>query len=371
MTSSNLIEIPEHIRSLIPVGDYEWPRSEAEQTIGHLLEKFKIGFGTAKNAAAVDTNELKRRSNEMLERALRAVLETVLLDALSATYLGWATKGTVGRTKRLLVHPPMGTDILSDWAKRHDFPVLSELKQLRKKSNLACLVVPNIEVFFGRHVDQLTPLIDFLEALAAYQGRVLVGCGSWARRFLSQFDEMQFMLGEGETFPAFDADALAGIFESAFDGNAVVKSVATGAPILKRDDDGDLVDPFLKKLSEASLGHPWVAVEMFLQGIAEAADESEETSESQLWVQLPASCSLPAPASDAHLFALHALLIHGPRKIEEFDQLMPSPTVKGVWPALQQNGFVEIHDGRVSCAIRTYPDIRSELGAAGFNLDKL
>ncbi|MCE8005808.1 hypothetical protein [Aestuariivita sp.] len=371
MTSSNPIEMPEHVRSLIPLGDYKWPRSEAEQTIGHLLEKFKMGFGTAKNAAAIDTGELKKRSDEMLERALRTVLETVLLDALSATYLGWATKGTNSRTKRLLVHPPMGTDILSDWAKRHDFPVLSELKQLREKFDVACFVVPSIEVFFGRHVDQLTPLFDFFEALSAYQGRVLVGCSSWARRFLWQFDELQFMLGEGETFPAFDADALASVFERALESNAVVKSVATGAPILKRDDDGNLVDPFLKKLAEVSLGHPWVAVEMFLQGIAEAADADEKTSESQLWVQFPAACSLPTPANDAHLFALQSLLIHGPRKIEEFDKLLPSPTVKGVWSALQQNGFVDIHDGSVSCAIRNYPEIRSELGAAGFNLDRL
>ncbi len=371
MTSSHPIELPEHIRSLIPIGDYQWPRSEAEQTIGHLFAKLKTGFGATRNTAAIDTGELKKRSDDALQSALKDALQEVLLDALSSTYLEWATSGTTGQTRRLLIHPPMGTDILSEWAKRHDFPILSELKQLGEKSDLPCFVVPSLEVFFGRHIEQLTPLFDFFDALATYEGRVLVGCNSWARRFLAQFDAMQLMLGEGETFPAFDADALAIIFEKALGNNAVVKSVATGDAILKRDGDDTLVDPFLAKLAEASLGHPWVAVEMFLRGIAEAADTDKETAESQLWVQLPAACSLPATANDAHLFALHTLLIHGPRKVEELNQLLPDPPVNGVWVALQRNGFVDLNDGRVTCAIRSYPDIRSELGAAGFNLDQL
>ena len=106
---------------------------------------------------------------------------------------------------------------------------------------------------------------------------------------------MHFVLEKGETFPAFDADALAIVLESAIGANATVKSIATGEPILNRDEDGNLVDPFLKTLAEESLGHPWVAIEMFLLGIAEAKESGKEPPESQLWVKLPAACSLPTP----------------------------------------------------------------------------
>ena len=371
MTSAKKVELPDDLRTLIPFGEYQWPRSEAEQTIGHLFEKLKAGFGRSTDDSAIDTNELKKRSNDALEEALRDALQGALLDALSAGYQDWAEQGEGSKTKRLFVHPPMETDILAIWAKQHNFTVLSELEQLSEASDVPCFVVPNLEVFFGRHVDQLARLFDFFDALSSYEGRVLVGCNSWARRFLEQFDEMQFVLGKGETFPAFDADALAIVLESAIGTTAIVKSISTGEPILNRDDDGALVDPFLETLAEESLGHLWVAIEMFLLGVAEATDSDEETSESQLWVKLPAACSLPTPANDAYLFALQTLLIHGPRQIEDLNQLLPNPPVDGVWTALQRNGFVDLDDGFVTCAIRNYPEIRSELGAAGFNLDRL
>ena len=371
MTSAKKVELPEHLRTLIPVGEYQWPRSEAEQTIGHLFEKLMAGFGRSTDDSAIDTDELKKRSDDALEGALRDALQGALLDALNAGYQSWAEQGGASKSKRLFVHPPMETDILAVWARQHNFPILSELKQLSEASDVSCFVVPNLEAFFGRHVDQLTRLFDFFDALSSYEGRVLVGCSSWARRFLEQFDEMHFVLEKRETFPAFNADALAIVLESAIGANATVKSIATGEPILNRDEDGNLVDPFLETLAEESLGHPWVAIEMFLLGIAEAKESDKETPESQLWVKLPAACSLPTPANDAYLFALHTLLIHGPRQIEDLNQLLPNPPVDGVWLALQRNGFVDLEDGLVSCAIRNYPEIRSELGAAGFNLDRL
>ncbi len=371
MTSPNPTELPEHVRSLVPFGEYQWPRSEAKQTIGHLFEKFKTSFGITKNNIGINTDELKRQSNEALETALHDALESVLLNALDTTYLKWAVSGGRGPDRRLFIHPPMRNDILSKWAKQHNLPIVSDVKHLQKTPNAACVVVPSIEVFFGRHIDQLGPLSEFFEALVAHEGRVLVGCNSWARRFLEQFDEKQLLFSQEDTFPAFDAEALATILERGIGDSATVNSVETGDPIFKRESNGTLDDPFLNDLAEASLGHPWVAIEMFLRGIAEADEKDNETPDSQLWVQLPAACSLPSPANDVHLFALHTLLIHGPRSIEEFDQLLPNPPTPGVWLSLQQNGFVDVENGRVTCTVRNYPDIRSELGAAGFNLDRL
>ncbi|WP_299684228.1 hypothetical protein [uncultured Tateyamaria sp.] len=354
-----------------PLGQYQWPRSETEQTIGHLFDKVKMAFGGGQDDAAIDTAELERRSDDALEAAIREALGAVLHDVLDDGYLGWARQDVEGQAKRLFVHPPMDANVLSDWAKRRDIPVLSEVAQLRNLSNAPSLVVPNLERFFGRQVDQLAPLFEVFDALAAHSGRVLVGCNSWAFRFLEQFDEVQLLFGQGHTFPAFDAEALAIVLEQGIGAKATVKSVETGQSIFERDGDGALNDPFLKDLAQGSLGHPWVAAEMLLQGMAEATEEDKDTSDSQLWVQLPAACSVPSSARDAHLFALHSLLIHGPRKVADLDQLLPNPPSNGVWSSLHRNGFVNLKDDLVSCAIRNYPDIRSELSAAGFNLDRL
>ncbi len=371
MTSSNSPRLPENIRSLIPFGTYEWPRSEAEQTIGHLFEKLKSGLGATTNDTAIDPDKLENKSDEAMRAALQEALQTVLLEALDATYLDWIRSSDNTRTRRVLVHPPMDGDTLSAWGERHDIPVLSDINQLRDHPPETCFILPRLEVFFGRRVEDLNPLFNLFETLAKHEGHILLGCNSWARAFLERFDEKQFLLGNEDTFPPFDADALAHVLERALGPDADVKSVASGDYILKCDDDGKLADPFLKKLTEKSLGHPWVAIEVFLRGMAEAADTDEKTSESQLWVKLPAACSLPAPANDAHLFALHTLLIHGSRQADELSQLLPNPSLTGIWLSLQGNGFVDLNDGQVSCAIRSYPDIRSELGAAGFNLDRL
>lgn len=371
MTLSNSPQLPDHIRSLIPLGTYEWPRSEVEQTIGHLFEKLKSGLGAKKNDTVIDPDKLENKSDEALRATLQDALQTVLLEALDATYLDWFRSSENTRTRQVLVHPPMDADILSAWGERHGIPVLSDLNQLREHPPETCFILPKMEMFFGRRVEDLNPLFGLFEELAAHEGHVLLGCNSWGRVFLEQFDEKQLLLGTEDTFPPFDADALAHVLERALGPDAEVKSVSSGDFILKRDDDGQLVDSFLKKLAEESLGHPWVAVEMFLQGMAEAADTDETTSGSQLWVKLPAACSLPTPTNDAHLFALHTLLIHGSRQVDELSQLLPNPSLTGVWLSLQRNGFVNVNHGHVSCAIRSYPDIRSELGAAGFNLDRL
>jgi hypothetical protein len=127
----------------------------------------------------------------------------------------------------------------------------------------------------------------------------------------------------------------------------------------------------LQDLAGCSLGHPNVALEMFFRGIAEIDDEEPNTPAEKIWVGLPKPCSLPAFGAEPLLFALQALMIHGSRPINELNAMLPHRVPNGTWTELVRAGFVEIEDGTARCAIRSYPDIRSELGAAGFNLDKL
>lgn len=110
---------------------------------------------------------------------------------------------------------------------------------------------------------------------------------------------------------------------------------------------------------------------MFLTGIAKVKETEKTDAGNAMWVNLPTACSLPTSGADALLFALHALLIHGTRPIDDLNKLLPHRAPNGLWAELDRTGFVEIHDDTVRCTIRNYPDARSELGAAGFNLDEL
>jgi len=81
---------------------------------------------------------------------------------------------------------------------------------------------------------------------------------------------------------------------------------------------------------------------------------------------------LPDGDAQSSLFALHALLIHGPRPLSALSAGLPRPAAhSGIWAQLERAGFITIEDGTARCTLHTYPDIRRELGAAGFNLDEL
>ena len=368
--SSN-VNVPDE---LIKLGTYEWPRSQARQTLGHLFEKIKVGFISDDRSNAVDAKHLKLVSDEALKDHAEQFLKTALHDLLDQQYLELAKPADSSSKRRAFAHPPMNHDVLADWAKQHGLSVLDRESNLDGLSDATCIVVPKLERFFSRDYDQLEPLFDLFAALARFNGNVIVGCNSWAWRFLKQFDDAHLLFEDADTIPAFDADALAAILEHALsktDNRKNFTSVASGEPILLRDDDDQLMDPYLENLASLSLGHPWVAVEMFFQGIAETKDTKDAPSEDLTWVDLPTACSLPVFGAEALLFGLHALMIHGSRPIEDLNQLLPRRAPNGIWLELERTGFVKIEDGCVHCAICSYPDIRSELSAAGFNLDEL
>lgn len=359
---------------LIKLGTFEWPRSEARQTLCHLFGKIKGGLMSDTTSDVVDDEELKSVSDEALKKTATQALTMILGNLLDRRYLEWSKSVDSTPKRCAFVHPPMTEDTLHDWAVRHGLPVLDRAGALGHFSDATCIVIPKLEAFFSRDYGQMAPLFDLFNELAQYDGNILVGCNSWAWRFLKQFDDVHLLFEAADTFPAFDADALLAILERArseTENRKSFKSVASGAPILLRDNDGALKDPYLKNLASLSLGHPWVALEMFFRGIAEIEDSEDIQSDGETWVNLPVACSLPAVGADALWFALQALMIHGARPTGELNELLPHRMPNGTWTELARLGFVELIDGRAHCAISHYPDIRSELGAAGFNLDEL
>jgi hypothetical protein len=374
MTKSGEQDSPSHVPSeLIALGTYEWPRSETRQTLGRLFDKIKTVFRADVSENAVDAERLKLITDDVLKANTYDLLASILHSQLDTAYLDWANTAENGPRRRAFVHPPMDQDHLADWADLRGFAVLKPSDSLDDFDDATCVVIPKLEKFFSRDYNQLSPLFELFDAMTRFDGKIIVGCNSWAWQFLKQFDDALLLFGTAQTVPAFDADALADIFDQALsktENRQNFMSVESGDPILERDKDGALKDPYLEHLAGLSLGLPWVAIEMFFKGIAETKDE-EKSSGNSIWVKLPTSCSLPVSGSTALSFALQALLIHGSRSSDDLDQRLPHRIPNGVWTELERTGFVEIQDGYIQCAVSSYPDIRSELGAAGFNLDKL
>lgn len=200
--------------ALIKLGTYGWPRSEARQTLGHIFEKIKIGIVSDVTQNAVDLQKLKAVSNEALGSKIRDRLTATLCTLLDHTYLEWAKADGDASKRRAFVTPPMDEDALTIWAEKRDFPVLSPKINLTEFADATCVVVPRLERYFGRDYDQLSALFDLFRDMEKFDGRILVGCNSWAWRLLKQFDDALLMFGEADTLPPFDANALAAIFEA-------------------------------------------------------------------------------------------------------------------------------------------------------------
>lgn len=353
------------------LGTYAWPRSETRQTLGHLFEKLKNRFNPLSDKDAIEVARIKRSHDPAFVTRIRAALHKALNDLLDQAFQDWIKTDDAGRQRRLLVFPPMTDDILTQWAERQSLPVLTPDQTLSDFADRGRVIVPSLEPYFDRTPDGLARLSAFLEDISRFDGKVLVGCNSWAWRFLQQFDDANLLFELAEVFPAFDAKALAEVLASAIDDVASYRSTKSGNSVFARDDDGALSDPYFENLAGCSLGLPWVAVEMFLNGFAETDADDDDANADTTWITLPAPQSLPPHGAAALQFALHALLIHGPRKIDDLNALLPSRLPNGTWAEMQRIGFIKITDGCAQCAVAAYPDIRSELSTAGFNLDKL
>ena len=361
-------------KELIALGRFEWPRGEARQTLGHLFEKAKNGIGPVTDAGLNAEQDLDSVSQHALKARASEVLGAHLGDLLQRSYLDWLNTPDTPASCRAFIMPPTNDTLLRDWATRHGFYVFGPQDDLEDMPPDDPVILPNLEQFLIRDYRRAQGMSDLLDHLASRGGPTLVGCTSWAWLYLKQLDTAHLMFDDVKTIPAFNADGLAALLERALTEEGSPKTLASlesRDAILPRDSDGCLKDPFLQKLAGRSLGHPCVALDMFFRGIAKIDTDAEDLNADEIWAGLPKPRALPSGGGQSPLFALHALLIHGPRPTSALGAVLPHPAPTGLWAQLDRAGFIEIKDGTARCALHTYPDIRRELGAAGFNLDKL
>ena len=343
---------------LITLGSFEWPRGETRQTLGHLIEKVKTGFSGVTGSNPIAEQDLNSVSQDALQSCASDMLGAHLGELLERSYLDWLTASDAPARCRAFIMPPTNQTLLHDWATRHDFHIFAPKDNVDDLPPNGPVILPNLEQFLTRDHRKVRDMSDLLEHLASRGGNTLIGCNSWAWLYLKQFDNPHLLFEDVKTIPAFNADGLAAILQRAVakEGTSrTLTSIESGDAILARDDnndgdaDGALKDPFLQNLAGRSLGHPCVALEMFFRGIAEI-DRDEDAEEDpdhadKIWAGLPKPCALPDGGAQAPLFALHALLIHGPRPLSALSARLPRPAAhNGIWAQLERAGFITIED---------------------------
>ncbi len=384
MTRSDMDEtLPE---DLITLGNFEWPRGETRQTLGHLIEKVKTGFSGVTGSNGIAEQDLNSVSQDALQSCASDMLGAHLGELLERSYLDWLAASDAPARCRAFIMPPTNQTLLYDCATRHDFHIFGPKDNVDDLPPNGPVILPNLEQFLTRDHRMVRDMSDLLDHLASRDGNTLIGCNSWAWLYLKQFDNLHLLFEDVKTIPAFNADGLAAILQRALTKEGTAKtltSIKSGDAILTRDSDGALKDPFLQNLAGRSLGHPCVALEMFFRRIAEidTGEDDEENAKKdakkdgdhtgKIWAGLPKPRSLPSGSGQSPLFALHALLIHGPRAISALNAQLPCRHANSTWAQLERAGFIAIENGTARVTRHSYPDIRSELGAAGFNLDKL
>lgn len=159
-------------------------------------------------------------------------------------------------------------------------------------------------------------------------------------------------------------------------------------------------DGYLQRLAARSLGIPWVAWNLWRDGLR-AAHDTEQVSDKvkdtvqddghTLWVSDLPEFSLPAGHERPALMVAHALLLHGGLTRSQLQDVLPAQEQPGILAALQSAGYVEwcdtlapsadwqigvtSHDPQtvrtgVDAEVRVracaYPALRSALKTAGF-----
>ena len=89
------------------------------------------------------------------------------------------------------------------------------------------------------------------------------------------------------------------------------------------------------------------------------------------WLTRPDSFALPRGAGEAALLTLQSLLVHGPLEEDALARTLPGPAARHAVPALLQAEMLVREGATLRVNPAAYPDVRSALSDAGFNMDRL
>jgi hypothetical protein len=390
---------------LIALGDYAAPTMPTERAL-------RVAWTRLKRRIAGPEDPLVQHPG--LEQASLAVADDLadapdcdpLLRALDQQFGEWSRGAGAHPGLRALIVPPCDTTgTLEVWARNRGHTLLPEpdrshwigpaaeahLPMLPDLSGEGLLVIPRLEHWFLRQRNGLHALRLLLSRLACTERRCLVGCNSWAWRFVVKSAGADLALPRPQAFEPFDARQLRSWFVALADhGDGTTASfrlASDGADVLACDDDGDddsddnsdgePRNAYLRQLAARSGGIPWVAWHLWRASLKVSGDEeplSDRAAKATagdartVWVVDVDDIDLPPSNTDRALLVLQALLIHGALTPAEIDAVLPTTGDPDMLAALVASGHLrrEGNSGRHRVRPTAYPAVRRALKAAGF-----
>lgn len=384
--------------SFIPLGSYKWPALPTQETVRRLIDRFSHTV-----ASRFREVEEPAVAKDKLQRITRSVLDSVvsppscgpLARELEQTIAARLSSADPLTRSSLIVLPPCDrSGVIRSLAAQNSHQILepptrSELIEISRDplpdlDGDGVLVVPRLEQWFLRHHNGLGLVRQLMSALDRLDRPCLIGCNSWAWRYLVAATDADLILPSGITFQAFDAERLHRWF-SELVGEDGLQSLRfrladSGKDVMAVDQEGKLDNDYFQTLAATSLGIPWVAWHLWrrslraengdLQTVSDNAVD-QQLNEQTLWIAALEEFRLPGSSRQSALLVLQSLLIHGELSESELAMTLPMQGVAAVLPALRTAGFIDRRGDVYQCHTAAYPSIRSGLSAAGFALDRL
>lgn len=379
---------------LITLAAYEPPAMPTEHTVHRVLTRLKKRLGVDDDGPALQQNGLERASLAALD-AVTQPGGAILREALDVELQGWLKTRTPAHWLNLLVLPPCDdSGLVEAWAsaaghqllappQRHELTALHD-PELPELDGSGLLVIPRLEQWFIRQRNGLRLVRELLARLSALERHCLIGCNSWAWRFLVKAIGADALLPQPRTLTPTDASRLRDWFaEHAVDDQGrriTFRTTQSGQDVLATDDAGKLVNNHLQQLAARSLGIPWVAVQLWRASlnvrtgddqVSDRARRAIADDERTVWVASSDDCSLPSGHEDRSLLALHALLIHGELTAQELAAVLPPTGEPDVMPALGAAGWVQREARLYRVSAGAYPALRQALQFAGMPLGRM
>lgn len=386
--AKDVVNLPD----LITLSDYAAPTMPTEQAFRAIWARLKRRL-SAPEDPLLQHSGLDRASLDVINDLAEPPSFGPLLQALDEQLGDWARSPDAHPKLRTIIIPPCdNAGTLATWAQTRGHTLLSEphridLGTLVAKAKLpdlkgdGLLVIPRLEHWFLRERNGLHAMRMLLSQLAGTERRCLIGCDSWAWRFVVKAANADLVLQNPQTFEPFDARRLREWFAAlALDSQGITATfrlAGSGEDVLAGDDDGEPINAHLRQLAARSGGIPWVAwhlwraslkVSVGEEPLSDRATRATAGDVRTVWVVGVDDLVLPVSNQDRSLLALQALLIHGGLTPDQMDAVLPTTGEPNMLAALVTSGHLlyDQSSGQHRVSPTAYPAIHKALKAAGF-----
>lgn len=390
-----------HLPELISLGDYKAPAMPTEHALRGAWARLKQRMSGADDAPLLAHAGLQASTWAAAADGADSPDCQPLLQALDAALGAWAHDAGAQPRLRLLIVPPCDTAAtLETWARTRGHAVLPQPERIDLMGQVptghgcisngdGLLVIPALAQWFLRQRNGMHALRSLLTNLAHSERRCVVGCDSWAWRYIVKSAGADLSLPRPQTFEPFDARRLRDWFAArARDSEGITPTFRladSGDDVLacngngKGDgnDNGEPSCAFLRQLAARSGGIPWVAWRLWRAGLkvnvgpmplSDRATQATANDARTVWVVNADDITLPTSNEDRSLLVLQALLIHGALTPAELDAVLPATGEPDMLAALLASGHLQRDavGGRYRVDPAAYPGVRRALLAADF-----